>query len=305
MTTHLHKIGIYHHPELEAAQDFAVELQGLLQATVPEVWISDAWHPQASTRDLPGTDLLICVGGDGTVLRAARVVAAYPTLILGVDMGRFAFLTECAPAELRRRLPDLFAGRYNIEERTMLEITFDGFDLPELPATVYALNDIILGRSVLGRPVYLNVRVDHDLIGVLRADAVIVATATGSTGYSLSAGGPILAPTSRSMVITPVAPHLAAAAPLVLPERSQVELSAGDGGSTAVSVDGQGPYPMRDGSRVRIKRAAHVTRMVRFTEKPFFAQMGHRLAWLDERRLRAVGEDAAAPDFGVPDDDAP
>ena len=301
--TNLRKIGIYHHPELAAAREVAAELQGLLQETVPEVWISDAWHPQTSTRHLPGTDLLICIGGDGTVLRGARVVAPHPTLILGVDMGRFAFLTECAPAELRRRLPDLLAGRYTIEERTMLEITFDGFDLADMPTTVYALNDIILGRSNLGRPVYINVRVNRDLIGVLRADAVIVATATGSTGYSLSAGGPILAPTSRSMVITPVAPHLAAAAPLVLPEQTQVELSAGDGGSTAVSVDGQDSYPMRDGSRVRIKRSVHVTRMIRFTEKPFFAQMGHRLAWLDERRLRAVGEGAAAPDFS--DDDAP
>ncbi|MEE9278234.1 MAG: NAD(+)/NADH kinase [Dehalococcoidia bacterium] len=285
------KIGIYHHPAQAAARALGEELRPELSAGGAEVWLSSAWDPVTSTQDLPGTDLLICIGGDGTVLRAARAVIPNPTLILGVDMGRLAFLTEVTPADLRARLPDLLAGKYHVEERAMLEVGLSGFGA-EMPEVGHALNDVILGRTSLGRPVYINVKVNGDLIGLIRADAVVVASATGSTAYSLSAGGPILDPLSRSLVITPVAPHLAAAAPIVLPQDTVIDLSPATDGAVAVSVDGQGQYSMTLGSSVRVRRSEHLARLVRFGQQPFFAQLGRRLAWLDERRLDAVGEGA-------------
>ena len=245
----LRKIGVYYHPSLEAAHRLAEEVRRELVGRVAEVWISSAWDPHQSTKDIPGTELLICIGGDGTVLRAARTVIPHPTLILGVDMGRLAFLTEVLPADLLTRLPNLLQGNYRVEERSMLDVHLSGFVLGEASEHTHALNDVIMGRTSLGRPVYINVQVNGDLIGLLRADAVIVATATGSTGYSLSAGGPILDPLARSMVITPAAPHLAAAVPLVLPEHSEIELRA-------ASVEGRrgqyrrpGPVPCRPGQR--------------------------------------------------------
>ena len=287
MQPSFNKVGIYHHPVHAEAQELAARLHDRLQNEVQQAWVSSAWDPVNSTRDLPDTDLLICVGGDGTVLRAARAVIPHETLILGVDMGRQAFLTEFTPPQLDEHLSDVLHGKFEVEERTMLHADVHK-PAGEVPQHIHALNDVIVGRDVLGRPSYINVKVDGDLIGVLRADAVVVATATGSTGYSLSAGGPILHPLARSVVLTPVAPHLSAAAPLVLPADSVIDLSLGEETEGSFSIDGQGPYPLKPSGGLRVKRSGNVARMLRFWGTPFFAQMGRHLAWLDERRLRVV-----------------
>ena len=183
-----HKIGIYHHPTSEPARALAEEVRERLAGRVRATWVSSAWDPESSTKDLADTDLLICIGGDGTVLRAARAVVPHPVPILGVDMGRLAFLAEFTPAELHAHLDEVVEGRCHVEERTMLDVHLERFAAEDVPAHTHALNDVILGRPALGRPVYINVKIDGDLVGLIRADAVIVATATGSTGYSLSAG---------------------------------------------------------------------------------------------------------------------
>lgn len=280
-------IGIYYHPRLEAAKHSAAALADRLRAEQRDVWVSAPWDPDTSTVNLPDTDLLICLGGDGIVLRAARAAAPHRALILGVDMGRQAFLTELTPEQIDQHLPALLEGDFEIEDRTMLEArperASDVLDTP-MPA----LNDIMLGRGSLGQPAYLWVRVNGDLIGVVRADAIVVASATGSTGYSLSAGGPILHPRARSVVLTPVAPHLAAAAPLVLPADVIIQLNLGREHPGSLSVDGQGPYRLEPGGGVEVRRSEHLARLVRFGERPFFPQLGRRLAWLEERRLRAA-----------------
>ena len=116
----------------------------------------------------------------------------------------------------------------------------------------------------------------------------MVASATGSTGYSLSAGGPILHPQARSVVLTPVAPHLAQAAPMVLPGDAVIELRLGREHPGSLSVDGQRPFPLTPGGGVQVRRSESLARLIRFGERPFFAQLGRRLAWLDERRMEAV-----------------
>ena len=169
------------------------------------VWATSEWDDDALRSDMPGSDLLICLGGDGTVLRAARTVAPNPVPILGVNMGRLGFLAEVRPDELVERLPDVLAGRYRVEERAMLKAS-----VPAWGITYDALNDVVVGRQTVSRPIYVDVRVDGSQLAIHRCDAMIVATATGSTAYSLSAGGPILHPESRDIVLTPVAPHIAA-----------------------------------------------------------------------------------------------
>ncbi len=286
-------IGFYYHPRLPEAKEFAERAAEQLRGQVPQVWISEPWDAEQSERHLPRTDLLICIGGDGTVLRAARAASHHDVQILGVDMGRQAFLTELTPEQLDAHLPALLAGDYGVEERSMLDARPQ--DAAGAPTAMPALNDVMLGRGSLGQPAYLAVHVNGDPIGVVRADAIVVASATGSTGYSLSAGGPILHPRARSVVLTPVAPHLAAAAPLVLPADAVINLQLGREHAGMLSVDGQRPYSVAPGGGVEVRRSESVARLIRFGARPFFAQLGKRLAWLDERRLRAVRRTGVAP----------
>lgn len=280
-------IGIYYHPRLDEARAAADQLAEQLRQRGIDVWTSMPWEPERSTEHLPQTDLLICLGGDGTILRAARASAGHHCLILGVDLGRQAFLTELLPEQVDDHLPALFNGDFVVEDRTMLEarpIDVEG----EAPSVLTALNDVMIGRGSLGQPAYVAVWVGGDLVGVVRADAVVVASATGSTGYSLSAGGPILHPQARNVVLTPVAPHLAQAAPMVLPGDAVIELRLGLEHPGSLSVDGQRPFSLQPGGGVQVKRSESLARLVRFGERPFFAQLGKRLAWLDERRMEAV-----------------
>ena len=285
--TEIKCIGIYYHPRLDEARDAADRLASKLSERGVDVWTSMPWEPDRSTEHLPKTDLLICLGGDGTILRAARASAGHRCLILGVDLGRQAFLTELLPEQIDEHLPALFNGEFVIEDRAMLEARPIGVE-GEAPTVLTALNDVMIGRGSLGQPAYVAVWVGGDLVGVVRADAVVVASATGSTGYSLSAGGPILHPQARSVVLTPVAPHLAQAAPMVLPGEAVIELRLGREHPGSLSVDGQRPFPLHPGGGVQVQRSESLARLVRFGERPFFAQLGKRLAWIDERRMEAV-----------------
>ena len=280
-------IGIYYHPRLDEARNLADEVARTLRDRDIEVWTSTPWEPGRSTARLAETDLLICLGGDGTILRAARASAGHDCLILGVDLGRQAFLTELLPHQLDDRINDLLDSNFVVEDRTMLEARPISVDA-DAPESLTALNDVMIGRGSLGQPAYIAVWVGADMVGVVRADAVVVASATGSTGYSLSAGGPILHPQARNVVLTPVAPHLAQAAPIVLPGDSVIELRLGREHHGALSVDGQRPFALRPGDGVQVRRSESLARLVRFGERSFFAQLGERLAWLDERRLEAV-----------------
>ena len=285
--TEIKCIGIYYHPRLDEARAAADQLAATLRQRGIDVWTSMPWEPERSTERLPQTDLLVCLGGDGTILRAARASAGHNCLILGVDLGRQAFLTELLPEQLDEHLPALLDGEFVVEDRTMLEARPIGVE-GEAPSVLSALNDVMIGRGSLGQPAYIAVWVGGDLVGVVRADAVVVASATGSTGYSLSAGGPILHPQARSVVLTPVAPHLAQAAPMVLPGDAVIELRLGREHPGSLSVDGQRPFPLTPGGGVQVRRSESLARLIRFGERPFFAQLGRRLAWLDERRMEAV-----------------
>ena len=288
------RVGVYYHPRRAEALQLAEAVRGWLDGSVEEVWTSTPWEQPRSTERLPETDLLICLGGDGTVLGAARAAAGYDIPILGVDQGRLAFLTELAPDALEAHIPRLLRRGFRIEERMMLEaIPHDGDGAPLDPLP--ALNDVIVGRGSLGRPSDLHVEVDGEVIGEVRADAIVVASATGSTGYSLSAGGPILHPQARSIVLTPVSPHLAAAAPLVLPADSRISLRIEAEEPGLLSVDGQQPRGLAPSESVEVRRSASTAKFVRFDERPFFAQLTERLAWLDERRLRALQRKGGDP----------
>lgn len=271
------KVGIFVHSALDAAGRLAREIEGQLTShATEEVWVSSDWESGDLQGHIPGTDLLICLGGDGTVLHAARSVIPHEVPILGVNMGRLGFLAEVRPGDLAEYLPRLFAGDYRIEERSMLQAR-----IPEWGVTYHALNDVVVGRKTVSRPVYVEVTADGSRLAVHRCDAVIVATATGSTAYSLSAGGPIMHPDSQDVIITPVSTHMAVARPIVMPPDTTIDLTVSADKDAIVSIDGQIDHDLDSGQTVSICRSAHSARFVRFSDPgDYYALLSERLDWL-------------------------
>ena len=287
------KIGCCYHPKLadELGRRVAEELLAAA-GSVDETWIASAWDEEAMRRHVPGTDLLLCVGGDGTILRAARAVVLHQTLLLGVNLGRLGFLTELDAATALERLPEILSGAGRIEERAMLhaQVSAPGSG-GAAQARHDALNDIVIGRATLGRTVQVSVRVDGQPLADYRADGVIVATATGSTAYSLSAGGPILPPESSEILLTPLAPHLASRNSVILPSSAIVEVQLAGNQQATFSVDGERDLDLAAGGTVQVTQSPHRARFLRLDPPTrFYERLARRLNWLRDR-----GGDAAPP----------
>jgi NAD+ kinase len=277
----VNKIGVTYHPKSPAARRCAEDIRAHIAPKL-DTWLASAWDDAAREKDVPGTDLLICCGGDGTVLRAARAVIPHPVTLLGVNLGRIGFLTEITPQALMERLDEIVGGGGRVETRAMIETeTVRGGE--ESNERFHALNDVVVGRAAIGRTVQFTVQADDTLIGNYRADGVIIATATGSTAYSLSVGGPILHPESGEIIVTPVAPHLAPANSVVLPAGSRVEIAIAAGQHAIMSVDGQPDVDMAGGDAVRVRTSPHTARFLRLGPPgDFYVRVGRRLNWLSE-----------------------
>jgi NAD+ kinase len=270
------KVCIFIASRWSGARKLLVSLQDALCKEVEEVWQTSNWDDHAAQEKVEGTDLIICLGGDGSMLWAARAVVPHAVPILGVNMGHLGFLAEIGPKELLDRLPQVLKGEGRLEERAMLQAR-----VPAWGQTFHALNDVVVGRSTAGRPVYLDVSVDSHRLALYRSDALIVATATGSTGYSLSARGPILHPESQDIVLTPVAPHLAPARTLVLPRDAVVDLVVSTEEGATVSVDGQVNRELGSGDSVSVCRSPHVARFLRLSAPShYYRILAERLEWL-------------------------
>ncbi len=268
----MRKVGIFVHPRFRAAHELGRELERFLRQRVDEVWLTTAWDSQA-LRLIAGSDLLVCIGGDGTMLWAARSVIPHRVPIMGISMGRLAFLAEVQPADALDTLGQVLAGRGRLEERTMLEATLGD-------RTYHGLNDAVIGRARLGRPIYVQADIDGQTVALYRADAVIVATATGSTAYSLSAGGPMLHPEARELVLTPVSPHLAAGRSLVLHPDAVVSLTVRGEHGAYFSVDGQEDLPLATGQPVTVRRSPHVACFLRLSPpQRDYLFLARRLGW--------------------------
>lgn len=284
----MNKVGCCYHPKLadDLGRRVAEELRAAAAAHVRETWTASAWDEGAAREHVPGTDLLFCVGGDGTVLRAARAIVPHETLLLGVNMGRLGFLTELDVKAALEQMPAILAGAGRVEERAMLhaEIVAPPRDDGEkTPARHDALNDVVIGRVTLGRTMQVSVQVDGSLLADFRADGVIVATATGSTGYSLSVGGPILPPESREIVLTPVAPHLASRNSIILPPTAAIEVRLAAGQQATVSVDGERDLDLASGETLRVLLGPHRARFLRLNPPTdFYARLARGLNWLRE-----------------------
>ncbi|MBZ5657678.1 MAG: NAD(+)/NADH kinase [Acidobacteriia bacterium] len=223
----------------------------------------------------PGVALVL--GGDGTLLSAARAVSKAGTLILGINLGTLGFLTELPLDELYQALEAIDRGHYVVDPRSMLSCSLvrNG----EIVATLEALNDVVVSKSEIARLNHFELYVDSEFVSSYKADALIIATPTGSTAYSLGAGGPILKPDVDAFVITPVSPHGLTHRPVVVRDTVEIEIQVKTGQEEAyLSLDGQVGMPVRDGDIVRCVKAEHPARLLRF-QKTFFEVLSTKLKW--------------------------
>jgi NAD+ kinase len=268
-------VGITFNPRVEGARDLAHQLRAEIAARRVDVWLEDEGSDGEAAAAFSSCDLLIGLGGDGTVLRCAHLVLGRPTAILGVNLGRLGFLTELDASQVRGRLGEVLDGAGRIEERTMLSAgvsrTRDRF---------HGLNEVVVGRATLSRAIQLAVDVDGIRIADYRCDGVIVASATGSTAYALSVGGPILHPESPDMVIVPVAPHLAAQHAVVVSGDETVHITLEPRQHAVLSVDGEPDLELGEGDSVHVNRSEHRARFLRLKPRTdFYLRMAAQLGW--------------------------
>jgi len=223
------------------------------------------------------SDLLVVLGGDGTILRGARLVAGRGTPVVGVNMGGFGFLAELNTEDLFHMVPDLVAGRFHVDERMMLGAQVDHSGDA---SSLLALNDMVVSKSGVARVLWLRVTVNGEGLASYPADGVIVATPTGSTAYSLSAGGPILHPQVAALVITPICPHTFNSRSLVVGPDDVVTIEVITPAVEAtLTVDGRVGVSLGEARRVRVRRASQTTRFVRLGEPSFYSILRTKLAW--------------------------
>jgi NAD+ kinase len=223
-------------------------------------------------------DLCIVVGGDGTLLSAARSLGGRPVPILGVNLGGLGFMTETGPVEAPSVLAEVLKGRFDVGRRMTLDATL--FRAGRNVARQSVLNDVVISKSALARMIELKVIIDRHTVTMYRADGLIVSTPTGSTAYSLSAGGPIIHPEMEALLISPICPHTLALRPLVVPAGAQVEIILESGDSEVyLTFDGQVGYPLRARDRVRVRRGARPVMMVRSRRRNYFEVLRRKLSW--------------------------
>jgi NAD+ kinase len=263
------KIGILYQEHSEGAGALARTLAERLRAEGRVVWQEALQKRDVRASDqLPGSDMVLVLGGDGSLLSAARMCAEAGIPLLGVNFGRVGFLTELEPAEVDEKLPLYLNGDSWIDERAMLQAEVeDGGEHHQF----IALNDMVVVRGAIPRVIRVKVWLDSHYYNTTVADGIIISTATGSTAYNLAAGGPILHPQVRSSVLTPVAPHLAADRSLILEPNAvtTLELQPGSDGAI-VSADGQLNVTINAGAQVIIRASQYTTRFLRRRPPTYF-----------------------------------
>jgi NAD+ kinase len=229
--------------------------------------------------DPSSLDAMITLGGDGTLLRAARMISPNDVPILGVNMGRLGFLTCCTATDLPMALMRFARNDYVAETRMVLDARL--LDARgQVRATYMALNDVVVHKGGFARVVDFKVAADGEAIATYGADGIVVSTPTGSTAYSLSAGGPVVFPTVETILVTPVSAHTLAIRPLILPATVEVTVQPDDPpGETLMTVDGQVGSRFGAGDMLAVRRAPNGIRIVRFPGTSFFSTLRHKLGW--------------------------
>jgi NAD+ kinase len=225
-------------------------------------------------------DVLLVLGGDGTMLSAARLAGERGIPILGVNMGGLGFLTEVRLENLYPSLERVFANEYVLDERLMIGTHIHRHG--ETVAQGVVLNDVVISKGTLARMIELKIAIQGQFVTNLRGDGLIVSTPTGSTAYSLSAGGPLINPAVRSLILSPICPHTLTHRPLIVPDDVEIDvtLTSKDEGAMA-TLDGQVGVALTQGDTVVLKVSEHRTRLIRFPESSYYEVLREKLKWGD------------------------
>ena len=262
------KAGLLHHPKLPESLALAQEMAHYLEERGVSLWLCSAWEEDEIACHVSDFDLIITLGGDGTILRAGRIAAEHSVPVLGLNLGRVGFLTEMQVSDWREKLQHVLAGEYWVEEREMLHVELwrDGNALKSFEA----LNDAVIGRASVARVVRLATYVDESYLTTYVADGLIVATATGSTAYALAVGGPILPPELKGILLIPIAPHLCLDRAVVLSQGARVAVQVSTDHHAILTIDGQVHVELEDADRVAVGTSSHTCRFVRTQDKDYF-----------------------------------
>jgi NAD+ kinase len=262
----------------------AVEAAAELAEELLEKGVAVRSAPDFNDDEIAQCDFIVVFGGDGTVLAAARLVAERGTPLLAIHLGRFGFVTEASPENLREAVTAALEGRCEVHERMLLTGTIYRGDDPTPEISMLAVNDIVVASGAV-RMVHVRTRVGNDEIATYAADGVIVSSPTGSTGYSLSAGGPLVHPDVRALMITPIAPHTLSARTLLVPDSETIYLTveAQTRDAVAVTADGQTGLSLSPGDTVAISRAPYNVRLLAAGGPNFYQKIRSR--WHYAERL--------------------
>ena len=263
------RIVIAAHPQLSQAFVEAEKIQHFLENRGVQVFSGSLYDDDLRYQvKVKQVDLLIALGGDGTMLRAGHLCAPHNVPILGINLGKFGFLTAIQRDEWQTALDKLLGGEGWLEHRMMLTATQMRGE--EQIGSWNILNEVFIGRGEIVRPVHLDTHVDQRFLTTYVADGLIAATPTGSTAYALAAGGPILPPELRNILIVPVAPHLSIDRAIVLAEGSEVTITVHTDHQAILCRDGQPPIPMEDGDQVHVRASHHTVKFVRIQDPGYF-----------------------------------
>ena len=273
-----HHVGILYHPKLAESRVMAAEMLEFIENLGASAWVSSSWSDEVIKDQLSDLDLFITLGGDGTMLRAARLTVGQRIPILGVNMGRLGFLTEVQPAEWPEHIRQTLLGDYWIEERMMVHAEHRRAE--QVINAFEALNEIVISRGQLARVVRLQTYINGGYLTTYTADGLIISTATGSTAYALAAGGPILPPELKNFLLIPLAPHLSLERAIILSRGATVCVQVSTDHTAVLTIDGQIEIEVADGDEVIMSASSSVGCFVRLQEKNYFYRtLMQRLGW--------------------------
>jgi NAD+ kinase len=265
-------------PEMKtAAEEFAASLDGRAEAAIVDIHDGKALAKAKA-------DVLVVFGGDGSMLAAARGLSGNQVPVVGVNLGRFGFLTHFSAATIEKDFESVLAGDFDVRRWMMLKCSVAGKSGESFSGT--ALNDVVIGIGPVSRMVSVELHVNGEHAATYRGDGVIVASPAGSTAHSLSAGGPIVSPSMEAFVLTPVCPHTLTDRPLVIPPASKVMLRPG--GNTCLALDGQVNCELSEGDEVTVERAPSTFNVVSNSRRTYYSLLKDKLNW---GRPPAYGQD--------------
>ena len=227
---------------------------------------------------LNGADMVIVFGGDGTLISVARIAPELAVPILGVNVGDLGFLTEITAPELFSELGDILDGRFKLDERMAVRARVSGAQ--RKAKTFFAVNDFVINKAAIARMIGIKTFVDDAFVAKFRGDGLIIATPTGSTAYSLAAGGPILHPSMNVILLSPICPHTLTNRPIVVPDNVVIKAQLFSGGQEVIlTIDGQDAVPLFDGDEVLIYKAMEKLRLIRSLKTDYYSILRQKLSW--------------------------